>query len=457
MKLFTTFFGILSVCAVSSIAQTPAQESRIFRTPIVSYDIRSDAEAARMESSQMYAPIIMRRAQSEAFKTVYSGLLTVPELWLDRQVNLHVEPNIGRVKVFVNGQFAGRCDDSRSGAEFDISRLVGFGTNGITVEKYEDGPGVKIEETLRQEYSPIENGIWVSAQPIISISDFSVAATRDTTGRDGILAMDIVIRNGYRTQETVSVGYDIYTPEGKLRNYNITEITVPRLGYDTIRFREAVWSAGKWLWSAEKPNLYKVMLYIKYGGKVIEYVPLKVGFGTSEFSDEGFFRNSRKVEISAVGYNAASRKDAEQKMLAFKRRGINTICVDYPQPSWFYDLCESKGFYVIDAVNIHADKKDGDRSVRGTVANAPEYVDYFIERAKNAYYRDRNRTCIIGWSIGSDSGNGYNMYKTYQWMKNADSIRPIIYVGAEGEWNSDMTMPEILSVEQAMQKAPRRR
>lgn len=70
--------------------------------------------------------------------------------------------------------------------------------------------------------------------------------------------------------------------------------------------------------------------------------------------------------------------------------------------------------------------------------NKPEYLNDFIDRARSAYYRDRNRTCVIGWSLGSDSGNGYNMYKTYQWMKNADSVRPVIYVGADGEWNTDL-------------------
>ncbi|UKI39684.1 MAG: hypothetical protein L6V35_02240 [Alistipes putredinis] len=171
-----------------------------------------------------------------------------------------------------------------------------------------------MERTLTHGYSPAEGRVWVSAQPIISIQDYSVAALRDTTGRDGVLMLDIALRNGFRTDETFSVGYDIYTPEGKLRNYNVREVSVPRLGTDTVRFVEAVWSAGKWLWSAAKPNLYKVMLYIKYGGKVIEYVPLKVGVRHRRiYCRRFFYRNGEKVELSAVAYNASSPKDAEEK------------------------------------------------------------------------------------------------------------------------------------------------
>ena len=454
MKRFSIFFSILFLAAGSLSAQ-PAL--RIYRTPFVSYDVRSDAEAARSEASQMYSPVLLRVAAASTGSVAYTGLVTVPEQWLDRRVVLHTEGNMGRMNLFVNGEFAGRCTDSRAGAEFDITPFVNFGVNGIALEVSEEAEGAQMECGLKHGYSSAEGRVWVSAQPIISIYDYSVSAVRDTTGRDGVLTLDIVVRNGFRTDETLSVGYDIYTPEGKLRNYNVREIAVPRLSMDTVRFTEAVWSAGKWLWSAAKPNLYKVMLYIKYGGKVIEYVPLKIGFGTSEFKPDGFYRNGEKTALSAVNYNASTRKDAEEKMLAFKRRGINAVCVDFPQPAWFYDLCDSKGFYVLSSANIHADPKGGDRGLDGTVANDPKYLDEFIGRVRSAYSRDRNRTCVIGWSLGSDSGNGYNMYKAYRWMKNADTLRPVIYAGADGEWNSDLPPVEAQSVEQVLKLNVRRR
>ena len=454
MKRLSLFLSFALLCATGVFAQ---RTSRIYRTPLVSYDVRADADAARRESSQAYSLVMLKKAAATGGSAAYTGILTVPELWLDRRITLHTDGNTGGMRLFVNGNFAGESSDSRSGAEFDITRHVNFGVNAIALEISEEFGGGEMERTLTHGYSPVEGRVWVSAQPIISIQDYSVAAVRDTTGRDGVLMLDIAVRNGFRTDETFSVGYDIYTPEGKLRNYNVREVSVPRLGTDTVRFVEAVWSAGKWLWSAAKPNLYKVMLYIKYGGKVIEYVPLKVGFGTGEFTADGFYRNGEKVELSAVAYNASSPKDAEEKLLAFKRRGINTVCVDFPQPSWFYDMCDSRGFYVLDAANIHADPKGGDRGPKGTVANNPEYLDEFLDRVRSAYSRDRNRTCVIGWSLGSDSGNGYNMYKAYLWMKNADSIRPVIYVGADGEWNSDLPPFEVRSVDQVMKIMPRRR
>jgi beta-galactosidase len=53
------------------------------------------------------------------------------------------------------------------------------------------------------------------------------------------------------------------------------------------------------------------------------------------------------------------------------------------------------------------------------------------------YARSRNHTSIIGFSLGRNSGNGYNMYKAYQWLRQTEPTLPVFYVGADGEWNTD--------------------
>ena len=62
----------------------------------------------------------------------------------------------------------------------------------------------------------------------------------------------------------------------------------------------------------------------------------------------------------------------------------------------------------------------------------------YMQRVKAMYYRSRNHTCIIGFSLsGTASGNGYNMYKAYEWLKSVEERLPVFYDGAEGEWNTD--------------------
>ena len=134
----------------------------------------------------------------------------------------------------------------------------------------------------------------------------------------------------------------------------------------------------------------------------------------------------------------ADRKTTLAELKALKAKGNNTICPDYPQPGWFYDLCDELGLYVIDCANINAPEKRDDRKVGGTPSNDPSLADEYLERVKAMYYRSRNFTCVIAYSLGGPSGNGYNMYKAYQWLKSVEKSRPVIYSDTDGEWNSDL-------------------
>ena len=127
-----------------------------------------------------------------------------------------------------------------------------------------------------------------------------------------------------------------------------------------------------------------------------------------------------------------------------KSRGVNTIYVDYPQVYWFYDQCEQVGLFVVDQANLNVERGRNDRTIGGTPSNDPTLVDEYVDRVRRMYRRNRNRSCIIAWSLGGNSGNGYAMYKAYQWLKAQGDERPIVYRDADGEWNSDWQLPETI-------------
>lgn len=92
---------------------------------------------------------------------------------------------------------------------------------------------------------------------------------------------------------------------------------------------------------------------------------------------------------------------------------------------------------VIDQAALSA-LTDDTRSVGGTPANDPQLADEFLLRVKKMYYRSRNHTCVVGFSLAGDAtGNGYNLYKAYEWLKSVEQRRPVFYFGSDGEWNSD--------------------
>ena len=273
-----------------------------------------------------------------------------------------------------------------------------------------------------------------------SIRDFNVALIPDSTRKFGVLDLEVIVQNGYNYEEPITVGFDIYAPNSKLLDFSVNDITVPGRSLDTVRFSPYIYHTYENSWGAKgAAPLYRVMLYTKRKGVFKEYIPLKVGFGKTEMKDGKIIRFDKPVTIVSERYNAAADAAATRKeLLALKKKGINTIWPNAPQPYWFYNLCDELGLFVIDQANINAPEKRDDRTTGGTPSNDPRLADEYLERVRNMYYRSRNHTCIIGFALGGESGNGYNMYKAYQWLKSVEPSRPVICIDADGEWNTDL-------------------
>ena len=180
------------------------------------------------------------------------------------------------------------------------------------------------------------------------------------------------------------------------------------------------------------------MLYTKRNGMIYEYIPFKRGFGRTEYADGKIIRFDKPVNLIRRRYcSAATESTTATEIAELKREGANTLVVDYPQPAWFYSLCDKMGMYVIDRANINAPKASTERVVGGTPSNDPTLCEEYINRVKAMYFRSRNHSCIIGFMLGGRAGNGYNMYKAYEYLTSVEARRPIIYEAAEGEWNND--------------------
>ncbi len=181
------------------------------------------------------------------------------------------------------------------------------------------------------------------------------------------------------------------------------------------------------------------MLFTRRDGAYKEYIPLRTGFRDIVCRDGRWYSFGREIVLREARCNAAADRTATRTaMVQLKKQGINTLRPDHPQPAWYYDLCDELGLMVIDRADINAPAGRTDRRVGGTPSNDPSLVDEYLERVRAMYYRSRNHTCVIAYALGGASGNGYNMYKAYQWLKSAETQRPVFCEDADGEWNSDL-------------------
>lgn len=438
------FYTIITLVTLFVASDNLWAQAQVRRSEFICYDKREDSEKDIRTNIDKYIdvePTLQFAADSGVVRAAYEQQFEVPAGWIDYNAYLHIE-NVGAdYTIFINGVQVTTTHDEFTPSDFFISPYIDEGINTLAIVVVDEPYMSLLDEGLTQpERKQFEN-CYIFAQRRLAIYDYNVRMVPDSLNRFAELRLDVVADNSFTTDEVIDIGYDIYAPDGKLMEYNVNDLAVAPRSRDTLHFKPYIYHSNPNRWSPANPKLYSLTLYIKRSSILWEYIPFKVGFVEYGFNDKG--------EITAFGepitlkksvYNAAAdRATTEKEIKALKAKGVNCLCPNYPQPTWFYDICDKVGMYVIDCAALSSLTNSDNRNVDGTPANAPELLEVYLMRVETMYRRAQNHACIIAFKLGGDtSGNGYNMYKAYQLLKSYGDSRAIIYEGADGEWNSDI-------------------
>lgn len=425
------------IFALAFAAQISAQQ--VYRTEFSVFDLREAAlknDHSRTERHIRFAPKVM---EAVGKVEVVGQKIDLPTAWSDFNVYIHIQNTIKAYDLVVNEQLVASVEESYTPADFLLSPYLRQGSNEIllllrrteAIELNEGGQSNLVEQF---------RGSYIFAQHRKHIYDYDARIVRSESGKTLGLELDIVVRNDFNFEEIVQVGYDIYSPDNKLIDYAVREVPVAGRSVDTLRIRTSLGEESRYLWSSANPRLYRLTLYTKRDGKPREYISFRVGAGESSFKDGKLLRNGKEIVVKSARYNARTTyAEALAAIKALKAKGVNTLLPDNPQPEWFYDICDGLGIYVVERANINPVEESSNRKIGGTPSNNPELVEEYLARVKAMYYRTRNHSCIVAYALGGDkAGNGYNMYKAYQWLKGVEKGRAVICTSADGEWNTDL-------------------
>lgn len=430
MRKLAIFAILVTLCGAVSA-------QRVLRSEFTLYDTREDALKSDHSQTVNHIPFVPKSSGALGALEMFEMEIDVPASWNDYNTYLHLENIRSGYDVAINGAVAFSSEDGITPSDYFISPRLKQGANKITLIA-RPSACAELDEGLQVPKGELFANCYIFAQHRTGIYDFDAAIV---VGDDKKLhlELDLIADNSFNFEETISLGYDIYTPENKLVDYAVRELTVPGRSRDTLKVRVDLGAELRYLWSASKPQLYRSTLYVKRSGKPVEYIPLYIGAGKTTFTDGKIYRNGTAITIKSAAYNSAkNRTETRKEILALKSKGINTLKPDSPQPIWFYELCDKLGMYVIERASINPVSKGDDRTVGGTPSNNPALLGEYLSRVKSMYYRTRNHACVIAYTLGGEkSGNGYCMYKAYQWLKEVEAERPVICLSAAGEWNTD--------------------
>lgn len=390
---------------------------------------------------------------ADATVALYGRKFIVPFDYMDKTVYIRIGGSSSKTRLFVNGQAVGFSTDSRTAAEYNISAFVQRGVNTIDVMVEGSSHGSRLECQQDWRFGGVNRKVELLVQPKIRVYDFVNTTTLDPSYTNGMLQAALLLKTELLNTHTVTVYYDLYDPEGQLVNTEFRDVTVGMRTVDTVRFLSSVRDVT--LWTAETPSLYTVLYRIKREGRWSEYASVKVGFREVKTEKGELKLNGQKLMIKGVllsehNYltgNVMTREQIRSMIHSMKIAGINAVQGNgYPLPDDLYDLADSMGLYVFDAANVSAEKL----APSSSLANDPSWGQAIWQRLLSTYERGKNHPSILVWSMGQDSGNGFNMYEGYLRLKAMEKYRPVQYCGADGQWNTDIVCPTGVSAAQLL-------
>ena len=435
-------YPIFAILALFVSLNMASAQAVISRTEFICYDKRADAKSDIRTNNDKYIDLrpTLQFDGEGSVRAVYEQEIDVPASWNDYNAYLHTENVGGDYTIFVNGAQITAPIDRFTPTEIYISPYLVQGENVVAVVVVEEPYMAAVAEGLTMPQRQQFDNCYIFAQRRLGIYDFNVRLVPDSLERFAELKLDVLVDNSFSSDEVIEVGYDIYAPDGKLMEYSVNDLALEKFTRDTLNFKPYIYHSNPNRWSPANPKLYDLTLYVKRSGILWEYIPLKVGFAQYGYTEDGAITAFGKpLTLKKEVYNAAAdRATTEREIKALKQRGINCLTPDYPQPRWFYDICDRVGIYVIDCAAVASPSCADNRALGGTPANAPELVDEYLRRVESMYHRAQNHVSIIAFSLGKRAGNGYNLYKAYELLKSKGDSRAIIYEDADGEWNSDV-------------------
>lgn len=356
--------------------------------------------------------------------------------------------------LWVNGAFVGYSQVSHSPSEFDISEYVKEGTNKLSVLVLKWCDGTYLEDQDKFRMTGIFRDVTLITRPVSHIFDYRIssAITRynpDTLRKENYCKADAKI-----TFSPISFVGNVDDIRLILKDDNGTVLQEETSdGVTPVSFE----IPSAYLWNAEHPDTYELVLETA-GERIVE----RVAICQVEVENGCILVNKQKIKLKGVnrhdsdpytGYTI-SREQALRDLKLMKEHNINAIRTShYPNAPWFPQLCEKYGFYMIaeSDIEIHGTAAiygGGQDKTFGLLAQDARFKEAILDRVQRNVIRDKNRGCIIMWSLGNEAGFGENLEEAGRWAKAYDSDRLIHYEGAlweTGTHHNDTSMLDVMS------------
>lgn len=371
---------------------------------------------------------------------IYRRNFDIDESWVDKEIFMHFGAAKSALEVYVNGQFVGYSQGSMTPHEFNVTKFVKSGSNQVTAKVYRYSDGSYLENQDMWLLCGIYREVYIFAEKKQCIRDFFVKTELDSDYVDAKVNLDVFVNNYQTDKKTVTVS--AYIDNGTKTELGSISQEIGN-GKNQLTLSCDVKNPAKW--SAEKPNLYDLVIVLKDGDKILSVKTIKMGFKKVEIIGEKILFNGQPLMIKGVNRHdfdpdhgwAVPKERYYTDLEIMKKNNINAIRTShYPDDPFFYELCDKFGFYVMDECDMES---HGVRR-KGVPGSNPMWTESVVDRMERMVLRDRNHTCVFMWSLGNEAGDGSNFMEMKRAVLRLDNTRQFHY---EGDF--DFTKSDVIS------------
>jgi len=370
----------------------------------------------------------------------YRKIIKLNKEFLSEDVILHFE-GAKAIYIYINGQYVGYSQGSKTSAEFDITEYLNEGKNLIAFQMYRwtDASYLESQDMLRM--SGIERDVYLYTRPKVFIEDVFANTNLSDDYQNGVFKGQISIHNS--SSELVKKDITLELLDGKHSLYKTNKTL--EINPDTIsNFNPETLIENIKSWSAETPNLYTLKVNLNNE----QYITTQIGFKRIEIKNSQVLINGKPIYIRGVDRHetdpytghVVSKASMLKDITLMKQHNINAVrSAHYPNNSYWLELCDKYGLYVVDEANIESHPLAISEETQ--LGNEMSWLPAHMERTKHMYYRDRNHPSIYSWSLGNEAGEGDIFRNTYQWLKSQDDNRIVQYEPAYKDDYTDIYCP----------------
>ena len=329
--------------------------------------------------------------------------------------------------VWINGSYIGYSQVSHMTSEFDVTDVLQDGTNTVVVLVMKWCDGSYLEDQDKFRMSGIFRDVYILKRPKQAISDYHIK----TRIEDMLAKVEIEMKFYFPLNVKISI-----------EDRNGAVVALGSIAEEGTAVLEI---ASPELWNTENPYLYKLILETE-NEVIVDHIALR----KIEIKDQIIYLNGQKIKFRGVNRHDSdpvtgftiSLEQLTTDLTLMKQHNFNAIrSSHYPNAPFFYEMCDKYGFMVIDEADIEAHgpfmiyrKEDTDynrfKRWNEKIADDPVWEEAIVDRVKLMVERDKNRFCIVMWSMGNESAYGCNFEKALEWTKNFDPDRITQYESA---------------------------